>query len=51
MPRPRESVSPKQLAAVRPVEEFERLKALRQELPSEPISAPQPEPIETTCTP
>jgi hypothetical protein len=35
----------------RAVEEFERLKALRQELPNEPISDPQPEQKETTCTP
>jgi hypothetical protein len=32
----------------RAVEEFERLKALRQELPNEPISDPQPEPKKTT---
>ena len=32
----------------RAVEEFERLKALRQELPNEPIFDPQPEPNETT---
>jgi hypothetical protein len=32
----------------RAVEEFERLKALRQELPNKPISDPQPEPNETT---
>jgi hypothetical protein len=32
----------------RAVEEFERLKALRQELPNEPISDAQPEPNETT---
>jgi hypothetical protein len=30
------------------VEEFDRLKALRQELPDEPIFDPQPEPKETT---
>jgi hypothetical protein len=38
----------------RAIEEFERLKALRDELPNEPISASepesQPEPIENTCT-
>jgi hypothetical protein len=32
-------------------EEFERLKALRHELPNEPISQAQPEPNETTCDP
>jgi hypothetical protein len=32
----------------RAVEEFERLKALRQEFPNEPIFDPQPEPNETT---
>ena len=32
----------------RAVEEFQRLKALRQELPNEPIFDPQPEPNETT---
>jgi hypothetical protein len=30
------------------IEEFDRLKALRQELPTEPIFDPQPEPQETT---
>jgi hypothetical protein len=35
----------------RAVEEFERLKALKQELPDEPIADAQPEPKETTCTP
>jgi hypothetical protein len=35
----------------RAIEEFDRLKALRQELPTEPISDPQPQPNETTCTP
>jgi hypothetical protein len=35
----------------RAIEEFERLRALRQEFPAEPISGSQPEPIETTCTP
>ena len=34
----------------RAVEEFERLKALRGELPNEPIFEPQPEQSETTCT-
>ncbi|HXB75593.1 MAG TPA: hypothetical protein VNY05_45590 [Candidatus Acidoferrales bacterium] len=33
------------------VEEFDRLKALRHELPHEPISDPQPEPTEPTCPP
>jgi hypothetical protein len=33
------------------VEEFERLKALRHELPNEPIVEVQPEPKETTCAP
>ena len=33
----------------RAIEDFERLKALRHELPNEPISDAQPEPIETTC--
>ena len=33
----------------RAVEEFERLKALRGELPNEPIFEPQPEQSETTC--
>ncbi len=32
----------------RAVEEFERLKALQQEIPNKPISDPQPEPNETT---
>ena len=32
----------------RAVEEFERLKSLRQELPNQPILDPQPEPTETT---
>jgi hypothetical protein len=32
----------------RAIEEFERLKALRSKLPTEPISGPQPEPTETT---
>lgn len=35
----------------RAIEEFERLKALRAELPNEPIVPVQPEPKETTCTP
>ena len=35
----------------RAVEEFERLKAPRPELPNEPVCDPQPEPKETTCTP
>jgi hypothetical protein len=35
----------------RAVEEFERLKALREELPNEPIFEAQPEQNETTCTP
>ena len=35
----------------RAVEEFERLKALREELPNEPIFEAQPEQTETTCTP
>ena len=35
----------------RAVEEFDRLKALRGELPNEPISEPQPEQTEPTCTP
>jgi len=35
----------------RAVEEFERLKALRDELPNEPIFEPQPEQKETTSTP
>jgi len=35
----------------RAVEEFERLKALRPELPNEPLFDPQPEPKETTCAP
>jgi hypothetical protein len=33
----------------RALEDFERLKALRHELPNEPISGAEPEPIETTC--
>jgi hypothetical protein len=55
MPLSQHPVSRKQLAANRAnvgqrraVEEFERLKALRQELPNEPIFDPQPEPKETT---
>jgi hypothetical protein len=35
----------------RAVEEFERLKRLRHELPNEPILEAQPEPNETTCPP
>src|ERR1035437_3802692 len=35
----------------RAAEEFERLKALREELPNEPIFEAQPEQTETTCTP
>ena len=35
----------------RAVEEFERLKRLRHELPNEAILEAQPEPNETTCTP
>jgi hypothetical protein len=35
----------------REVEEFERLKALRAELPNEPILEAQPEETETTCAP
>ena len=35
----------------RAVEEFERLKRLRHELPNEPILEAQPEANETTCTP
>ncbi len=35
----------------RAVEEFERLKALRAELPNEAISDPRPEQKETTCAP
>jgi hypothetical protein len=35
----------------RALEDFERLKALRHELPNEPISEAQPEPNETTCDP
>jgi hypothetical protein len=35
----------------RAVEEFERLRALRDELPNEAIFEAQPEPNETTCTP
>ena len=35
----------------RAIEEFERLKALRHELPNEPILEAQPEPNETTCIP
>jgi hypothetical protein len=35
----------------RALEDFERLKALRHELPNEPISDAQPEPTETTCDP
>jgi len=35
----------------RAVEEFERLKALRSELPNEPIFEPQPEQNQTTSTP
>ena len=35
----------------RAVEEFERLKALRDELPNEPIFEPQPEQNQTTSTP
>ncbi|MCX6629889.1 MAG: hypothetical protein NTW28_19905 [Candidatus Solibacter sp.] len=35
----------------RAVEEFDRLKALRQELPNEPIVEAQPEPNETACPP
>jgi hypothetical protein len=35
----------------RAVEEFDRLKALRPELPNEPGFDPQPEPTETTCAP
>src|ERR1039458_1014021 len=35
----------------RAVEEFERLKALRGELPNEPIFEAQPEQNETACTP
>ena len=35
----------------RAVEEFERLKRLRHELPNEPILPAQPEPNETTCPP
>jgi hypothetical protein len=35
----------------RAVEEFERLKALRSELPNEAVPEAQPEPKETTCTP
>jgi cell division protein FtsN len=35
----------------RAVEEFERLKALREELPNEAILEAQPEQTETTCTP
>jgi hypothetical protein len=34
----------------RAVEEFDRLKALRAETPNEPISEPQPEQTEPTCT-
>ncbi|HXB73259.1 MAG TPA: hypothetical protein VNY05_33790 [Candidatus Acidoferrales bacterium] len=33
----------------RAVEEFDRLKALRPELPNEPIFEPQPEPTQPTC--
>ncbi len=33
----------------RAIEEFQRLKALRQELPNEPIFDPEPEPTEHTC--
>ena len=35
----------------RALEDFDRLKALRHELPNEPISEAQPEPNETTCDP
>src|ERR1700730_10844079 len=35
----------------RALEDFERLKALRHELPNEPISDSQPEPNETPCDP
>jgi hypothetical protein len=35
----------------RAVEEFERLKRLRHELPNEPILEAQPEPNQTTCPP
>jgi hypothetical protein len=35
----------------RALEDFDRLKALRHELPNEPISDIQPEPNETTCGP
>ena len=35
----------------RAVEEFERLRALRNKLPNEPILEAQPEPNETTCPP
>jgi hypothetical protein len=35
----------------RALEDFERLKALRHELPNEPISEAQPEPNETACDP
>jgi hypothetical protein len=35
----------------RAIEDFNRLKALRRELPNEPIEDPQPEVKETTCTP
>jgi hypothetical protein len=35
----------------RAIEEFNRLKALRHELPNEPIVEVQPEATETTCTP
>src|ERR1017187_5289617 len=35
----------------RAIEEFERLKALRHELPNEPIVDAQPEATEATCTP
>jgi hypothetical protein len=35
----------------RAIEEFDRLKSLRQELPNEPIFDPQPEPTEPVCSP
>src|SRR5712691_2934579 len=35
----------------RAIEEFERLKALREDLPNEPNSDPQPEPNTPTCAP
>ena len=51
LPAPRIATTRSPKASTAWAEEFERLKALRDELPNEPIFEPQPEQKETTSTP